>query len=534
MGAEQGFVVETAVTMPPGRPIDAVTADGHAVSFWPRPDGGMRFAWDGRAEHPPFDMLLELSDGSPAIFVSPDGCHVAYMAGRGESMFVGRDGGESPPCGDLTRSVPPVFSGDGAHLAHGAGDGEEFHLILDGQRVSDLPIAPIQAVLSPAGDRLAFVEMRPRDRDPDEYEVRVVLDRRPGPWIAGMRNDMGVMQFSPDGRRFAYREHSDDLRVRWVVDGVPQQWASDPVHFRDVVHRLKTRVAAVGDRVPAAFSPDGRRFAYFADVPEKGVAIVEDDVPGPVVKAVYPPVFSPDSRHLAYLAQQFDGRLVLVTDGVPGSAWTAKDAWGPTFSPDGRRVAVVLLREEGGFLRRKQVQSLVIDGRVVFEGVVDDVQAQPSFSPDSEHVAWWVLRGGERRLVVDGDPYPDVGNVESVPVYTSAGHLVCAVRTPDGAASTMMVDGRLGPPAEEHASMSSALRQFGRDLAPHPDVPFAVSADGEHVAWVGRFRDEWCPVLDDRVGPGFAVPFAWSFDAEGRAAWFLQRENVLHRVTAVP
>jgi hypothetical protein len=378
------------------------------------------------------------------------------------------------------------------------------------------------------------VELRPRDTDPDEYEVRVVLDRRPGPWIAGMRNDTGVMQLSPDGRRFAYREHADDLRVRWVVDGVPQQWASDPVHVRDVVHRLKTRVAAVGDRVPAAFSPDGSRFAYFADVPEKGVAIVEDDVPGPVVKAVYPPVFSPDSRRLAYLAQQFDGTLTLVMDGATGPAWKATDAWGPTFSPDGRHVAVVLVRQEGGFLRRKRVHSLVIDGRVMCEQVADDVQAQPSFSPDGEHVAWWVLRGRERRLMVDAEPFPGVGNVESVPVYASAGRLVCAVRTPDGTASTVMVDGRLGPSAEEHASMSSALRQYGRDLAPHPDVPFAISPDGAHVAWVGRFRGAWCPVLDDRVGPGFDVPFAWSFDAEGRATWFLQRENMLCRVTAAP
>jgi hypothetical protein len=534
MGVEEGFVVEPAVTMPPSRQIDAVTSDGHAVSFWPRPNGGLRFAWDGRAEHPPFDQLGELRDGSPAVFVSADGAHVAYMAYRDGRMFVGRDGGESPAYADLTRSVPPVLSHDGSHMAYGAGDGEEYHLILDGQRVSDLPIAPIQAVLSPDGSRLAFVEMRPRDEDPDEYDVRVVLDAQPGPWIAGMRNDTGVMQFSPDGRRFAYREHTDDLRVRWVVDGVAQQWATDPVHFRDVVHRLKTRVAAVGDRVPATFSPDSSRFAYAADVPERGVAIVEDDVPGPVVKAVYPPVFSPDSRHLAYLARQFDDRLTLVIDGSPGPAWVAADATGPTFSPDGRHVAVTFGREEGGFLRRNRLCSLVVDGRVVFEQVADDILGKPSFSPDGNHVAWWFLRGEERRLMVDADPYPGVGNVESVPVYTTAGRLVCAVRTPDGAASTVMMNGRLGPPAENHDTMGSALRQWGRELAPDPLLPFAVSPDGTHVAWVGLFRGEWCPVLDDRVGPGFSMPFTWSFDADGRATWYLQREQILYRVTAAP
>ena len=48
MGVEQGYVVKAAVTMLPGRHVDAVTSDGPAVSFWPRPNGGLRFGWDGR------------------------------------------------------------------------------------------------------------------------------------------------------------------------------------------------------------------------------------------------------------------------------------------------------------------------------------------------------------------------------------------------------------------------------------------------------------------------------------------------------
>jgi hypothetical protein len=30
------------------------------------------------------------------------------------------------------------------------------------------------------------------------------------------------------------------------------------------------------------------------------------------------------------------------------------------------------------------------------------------------------------------------------------------------------------------------------------------------------------------------MPFTWSFDADGRATWYMQREDVLHRVTAEP
>jgi hypothetical protein len=533
MDAREGdFAVESACTLPPGRPVEALTSDGHVVSFWPRPEGRLRFAWDGHAAMPTFDGLVDRRDKSPLIVPSADGAHLAYVGIRDGQQFVGRDAGEDPPFESISRSVPPTFSPDGRHLVYGAGTPEAYHLVLDGQIIGTHPLAPVQAVLSSDGSRLAFVELRPRDGDPDEYEVRVVLDQRPGPWMAGMRNDRGVMQFSPDGRRFAYREHSDDLQVRWVVDGVPQQWATDPVHLRDVVHRLKTRVAVVGEPVAAAFSPDSRRFAYFADVPEKGVAMVEDGAAGPVVKAIGWPVFSPDSLHLAHTAWAFDGRLGIVLDGVLGPTWAAKFAGLPAFSADGRHVAFVLGREEGGFLRKRSVATLVVDGQVVTELPADDLSGSPVFSPDGAHVAWWVLQGQRRRLMVDGDPIDGVGNVESVPVYTAAGRLVCASRTNDGVSTTVMVDGRAGPAAEGVATPASALRLFGGDLAPDPDVPFAVSPDGEHVAWMGLFAGAWHPVLDDRVGPAFSSPLAWSFGADGHPIWYAQRDDVVHRVTA--
>jgi len=526
----QDFVVETACKLPPGHFADAMTSDGHVVSFWERPGGRVRFGWDGHAEHPTFDGIDEMRDKSPGIFCSADGAHIAYVGMRDQHLFVGRDGTEDPPIESFSRSVPPVFSRDGAHLVYGAGSGEEFHLVRDGQPIGGPPIAPIQAVFSPDGSRLAFVELRPVDGK--DHEVRVVLDGKPGPWLAGMRNETGVLQFSPDGHRFAYREHDRDLNVRWVVDGVPQQWAEDPVTLRLALRRVSTRVAAIEGPAMATFSPDSRRFAYFADVPEKGVAIIEDDVAGPVVKAVGWLSFSPDSKHLVYVAKSFDGRLGVVLDGVLGPTWVAQEAGIPAFSADGRHVAVILRREAGGFLRKRSVATLVVDGVVVTELPADDVSGTPAFSPDGTHVAWWVLQGTRRRLMVDGDAMDGAGTVDSVPVYTAAGRLVCATRTDDGASATVVVDGRAGPIANGVATANSALRLFGRDLAPDPDVPFAVSPDGEHVAWMGLFGAAWHPVLDDRVGPEFSVPLAWSFDADGHATWYAQRDDVVYRVTA--
>ena len=153
-------------------------------------------------------------------------------------------------------------------------------------------------------------------RWPASTAIRVVLDRQSGPRMADMRNDTGVLQFSPDGRRFACREHTDDLRVRWVVDGAAQQWATDP----------------------------------------------------------------------------------------------------------------------------------------------------------------------------GADVQPD--------------------------------------------SMCSALRQYGGDLASHPDVPFAVSRTAPMWRGWGCFGGSGA--LSSTTGPGYSRPFTWSVGADGQATWFLQREDVLYRVAAVP
>jgi hypothetical protein len=526
-GREQDFAVETACTLPPGHFADAVTADGHVMSLWERPGGRVRFGWDGHAEHPTFDGIERMRDGSGAIFCSADGAHVAYVGMRGAQRFVGRDGTEDAPLEAISRSVPPAFSRDGRHLAYGGGTAGAFHLVLDGQPVGELQVAPIAAVFSPDGERLAYAEMRGETRT--EAELRIVVDGAPGEWFAGMRNAGGVMQFSPDSLRFAYCRMDGDLTVRWVIDGVTQR------AFAEVPRVNMARLRGVGVLEPplaACFSPDGRRFAYFADVPEKGVAIVEDDAAGPVLKAVGRPVFSPDSRRLAYAAQTFDGRYGVVVDGVLGPTWDAKDVALPVFSPDSRHVAVVRGRQEGGILRRRTLLALVVDGLVVAELPGDDASSSPRFSPDSGHVAWWVQHGEHPQVMLDDHPLPGGASALSGPVFTRAGNLVYSAALEQGKVGTVLVDGRPGPFAEGLATPRTLLHEFGRDLAPDPRVPFAVSPDGEHVAWIGRFGDDWRPVLDDRVGPAFFAPLAASFGPDGRPTWYLQREREVYRVIA--
>ena len=229
----------------------------------------------------------------------------------------------------------------GAHLS-----GDDFRLILDGVPVGTESLAPTAAVFSPDGERLAYMEMRGRNRS--DTECRIVLDGRPGDWFAGTRNAPGAMQFSPDGRRFAYYAIDGDGRARWYVDGVPERL------FNELPSLTLSRIRGIGvlepGQLPARFSPDSQRFAYFADVAEKGVAIIEDDVAGPLFKELRAPVFS--SAYAPPRVRRADVRQ----EDSPRDRWRGEFGVGGGetgerfFSPDSRRVAVTLERVAGGVL----------------------------------------------------------------------------------------------------------------------------------------------------------------------------------------
>lgn len=292
--AATDFIVEARFSLPPGSTPDAITADGHGFTLFDLDDGRLQAFWDGNGGEP-FDALMAKRDKTATIYISDDGAHVAFIGERDGRFFVGRDGSEEPPFEMLTNSVPPVFSQDGVHLAYGAGSIDDHRLILDGQEINSMPLAPNQAVFSPSG-RLAFVEMRP---SADGWvDQRIVLDDSPGEWFRGIRNAQGSMQFSPDGQRFAYYRGDQTGLAQWVVDGQAQRLANEArsIGVRQMISEARLRNRKIGVIEPplvASFSPDSRRFAYFGDVLEKGVAIIEDDVAGPVFKGVGTPSSAP-------------------------------------------------------------------------------------------------------------------------------------------------------------------------------------------------------------------------------------------------
>jgi hypothetical protein len=503
-----------------------VTADGHVIAFCQGEDGRRTFVWDGVAGEP-FDGILELRDKTGAVFSSDDGEHVAYVGARGGTIFVGRDDREDPPLEAFSRSVPPTFGGGGRHLAYGAKiPGGDYRLIVDGEPVGSYPLAPTAAVYSPDGERLAFMEMRGEGRG--KTECRIVLDGQAGDWFGGTRNAPGAMQFSPDSRRFAYFEIDGNGHARWFVDGRPQRL------FNETSSLSLARVRGVGvlePPLPARFSPDSRRFAYFADVLEKGVAIIEDDVPGPLLKGVGRPVFSPDSRHLAYAAQPSGKMATLILDGAPSPEWPAIGAGEPVFSPDSRRLAVTLEREAGGFLRKRSLFTVAVDGRIFPEEAADDASLIPAFSPDGARLAWWVQRGTEASLVIDGviqDGPAVIGDLR----FDPSGQVVYAARV--GNSNTIMVDDRPGPLVDAVVRLATTGEIFNHRTWLQAPTPFRLSADGAHVAWAGVLGERMHPVLDEEVGPPFDVVVDCRFAADGTAIWWAQRDDTVFKVERAP
>ena len=492
------------------------TSDGHVAAFWAPPDGGLRFIWDDRVG-PSFDGLVVMSDGR-RLFWSEDDRHIAYIGVRGSTQFVGRDGDEGPAFELVSRSVPPTFSRDGSRLVYGAQVEGTYRLIVDGA-VGDDELAPVAAAFSADGRHLAYVAF-------DKGAHRVIVDGATVRANVKLRNSVGTLQFSPDGQRFAFHEIGRG-EGRWVVDGVDGLWVNDapPLDLS-----MLRGVGKLRPPLPARFSPDSSKFAYWADVKEKGVAVIVDGVAGPLLHKAGAPVYSPDSRHLAYVGELFSGRLGMVRDGAIEREWprTTDRGGDPVFSADSRRLAYVLEREEGGFLRKRRVFAIIVDTDSVFEYSAVDASRWPVFSPDSRHLAWWTQDAVHGVVYVDGDARIRGSEIVSEPILSASGRVVGAIKLDAG--WTVQVDDLPGPPSggmREHTPGSTG----GGPVDPSKPN-FSVSASGDQVAWAGLFDGGVRPVVDDQLGPLYDEVFSTTFDSYSAATWLARRGDQTIRVTA--
>ena len=260
-----------------------------------------------------------------------------------------------PDGGDLRLLVgdaeAPVWSSDGRLLSYyGTETGRISVLDVAGDKTrrvpGDLVSYSQMATFSPGGERLAFV---------GDNGIWTMPVSGGSPKQLTFEQEDDYPQWSPDGRRIAFRrlrQHDFEL---WIVEADGKQARRlAPVPITYLWSTL-------------AWSPDGRRLAFADDDDHLQVVDVESgtlSTVAPEMNAAYAqPAWSPDATQLAFEGSHRwggpDGTYVVHL--ASGALWRILDSGdysAPSWSPDGSRLAVSvndelwLVRADGTGKRR--------------------------------------------------------------------------------------------------------------------------------------------------------------------------------------
>jgi hypothetical protein len=221
------------------------------------------------------------------------------------------------------------------------------------------------------------------------------------------------------------------------------------------------------------FSPKRNHSVYFGKRSKKWVALVDGKETGPEMDGWWTHRWRSEGAALA-VAGVLDGKSTWVIDGAAGPLFDVISDI--TFSRDGQHYAYGGAEAAAGFTKQQVLGSMVVDGKVL----------EPSYEGRGMLGSWTWL-GGTGRVIAKGlrRLSPDFHGV-SDPEFTGSGEVAFGQRLGDGQV-TVRVGDRTGPMLDDLASW------------------IVVSADGEHIAYVGRKEDVFVEVRDQTPGATFSA-----------------------------
>lgn len=378
-----------------------------AIDFRQTVMNGKRFVYVAQT---PDQLWHAVVDGKPGpgyvgitfLSVTPDGAHYAYVGSKsgtgGSTAAAVIDGVEGPTYYGVS-DLEQAPDGRVAYVAttnRGDGDrrGGEAVLIVNGviaqRATSGAPLGPTFAnTIGPSfrspSRRVAW--------SPDGKGFALIKPNTPNPGVTVQVNG------KPSGQSYLV---ADELL--WSADGSHFAFiGTSPNGMFAVVDGQELPFTNISE---LQFSPDGKRYAFRAS--QGGTSVVMD---GKEVSTSIAPIngslrFSSNSKHFAYGAQTRVGNAQAFLDGVAKPTFLGKfveqSLVQPAltfpevfFSPDGNRIA---------YAGRKQTATA--PSAVFVDDVSYEVRGQyftfPSFSPDSKRFAVFTSAGQGLALMIDG------------------------------------------------------------------------------------------------------------------------------------
>lgn len=392
---------------------------------------------------------------------SPDGRHFAYARKGDGGQFVVVDGKPQKPYEAIVEGSL-TWSPDSRHIAYIAQINRKHVLVVDGMAGNPYDeIDKFSIKFSPNCNAFAYVARK-------GGRSFVVVNGDEGKSYGSI--DPGMPIFSPDSKWMAYVGRAGGKS--FVIVGAQEQ------QFDSVSMGTLT------------FSPNSQLLAFGAKMNEKCfVAVLGQDKPKTLEghDNVLGVIFGPDSRRVASVTR-LGARYYVLLDGEMKWGNDFVEDQTLTFSPDGKRLACVALKEfpavvdEKTVMRRKPCVS--VDG--ISGELYEQIKARPLFSPDSQRVAYAAKGLASEMVVVDGKEGKEYDEVDAHSLLFSPDSKRMAYVAQRAGKYLAVLDGKEG---KEYSHIGG----------------LAFSPDGKHIAYAAQLPEEGFVAVDELEGRHFST-----------------------------